>query len=218
MKTVAFIPIKMNNERLPGKNTKKFSNGRPLISYILETLKQTNGIDEIYVYCSNQSIQTYIPQGVKYLKRDEYLDKSTTSFNEVLKYFARDVESDIYLLTHATAPFISKESFEKGISAVKSGMYDSALTVEKLQEFLWKDGKPFNYNPSSIPRTQDLEPYYTETCGMYIYTSDLIKNEGRRIGHKPFLVEVSKIEACDINNPDDFLLANAIAMSKEKMK
>lgn len=218
MKTVAFIPIKMNNERLPGKNTKEFSNGRPLVSYILETLKHTNGIDEIYVYCSNPSIQKFIPEGVKYLQRDEYLDKSTTSFNEVLKYFARDVEADIYLLTHATAPFISKDSFEKGIEAVKSGNYDSALTVEKLQEFLWKDGKPFNYNPSSIPRTQDLEPYYTETCGMYIYTSDLIKNEGRRIGHRPFLVEVSKIEACDINNPDDFLLADAIAMSKERMK
>lgn len=218
MKTVAFVPIKMNNERLPGKNTKEFSNGRPLISYILDTLKRTNGIDEIYVYCSNDAIKQYIPEGVKFLKRDEYLDKSTTSFNEVLKYFARDVDADIYLLTHATAPFINKESFEKGIAAIKSGDYDSALTVEKLQEFLWKDGKPFNYKPSSIPRTQDLEPYYTETCGMYIYTSDLIKNEGRRIGHRPFLVEVSKIEACDINNPDDFLLADAIAMSKERMK
>ena len=97
-----------------------------------------------------------------------------------MKYFARDVDSDVYLLTHATTPFVSKDSFEKGILAVKSGKYDSALTVEKLQEFLWKDGKPFNYNPSSIPRTQDLEPYYTETCGMYIYTSNLIKNEGRR--------------------------------------
>ena len=161
MKTVAFVPIKMNNERLPGKNTKEFSNGRPLISYILETLKQTKGIDEIYVYCSNPSIKEYIPEGVTYLQRDEYLDKSTTSFNEVLKYFARDVDADIYLLTHATAPFIKKESFEKGIAAVKSGDYDSALTVEKLQEFLWKDGKPFNYNPSRIPRTQDLEPYYT---------------------------------------------------------
>ena len=87
MKTVAFIPIKMNNERLPGKNTKEFSNGRPLVSYILDTLKQTNGIDEIYIYCSNPSIKRFIPEGVKYLQRDEYLDKSTTSFNEVLKYF-----------------------------------------------------------------------------------------------------------------------------------
>lgn len=211
MKVVAFVPIKMNNERLPGKNTKKFSNGRPLISYILDTLKKVENIDEIYVYCSSEEIAEYLPDKVKFLKRDTYLDKSTTSFNEVLKYFARDVEADIYLLTHATAPFISASSFEKGIDAVKSGEYDSALSVEKFQEFLWKDGKPFNYNPESIPRTQDLDLYYTETCGMYVYTAKLIKEEGRRVGHHPFLVEVSKIEACDINNPEDFVVADAIA-------
>lgn len=211
MKTVAFVPIKMNNERLPGKNTKKFSNGKPLISYILKTLKETKGIDEIYVYCSNPAIKEFLPNGVSFLKRDEYLDKSTTSFNEVLKYFAKDVKADVYLLTHATAPFISKKSFERGIEAVTSGKYDSALSVEKMQEFIWKEGTPFNYNPEKIPRTQDLEPYYIETCGMYIYTADLINNEGRRIGHHPYLVEVSKIEACDINNPDDFIVADAIA-------
>lgn len=114
-------------------------------------------------------------------------------------------------MTHATAPFISKTSFEKGIAAVSSGKYDSALAVEKMQEFIWKDGKPFNYNPENIPRTQDLEAYYIETCGMYIYTADLINKEGRRIGHHPYLVEVSKIEASDINNPDDFIVADAIA-------
>jgi CMP-N-acetylneuraminic acid synthetase len=38
MKTVAFVPIKMNNERLLGKNTKSFDNGEPLIYYILNTL------------------------------------------------------------------------------------------------------------------------------------------------------------------------------------
>ena len=27
MKTVAFVPIKLNNERLPGKNIKPFTNG-----------------------------------------------------------------------------------------------------------------------------------------------------------------------------------------------
>ena len=29
MKTVAFVPVKLNNERLPGKNTKPFHNGNP---------------------------------------------------------------------------------------------------------------------------------------------------------------------------------------------
>lgn len=194
-----------------GKTQRSFSNGRPLISYILETLKMVDSIDEIYVYCSNNDIIEYLPDKVKFLKRDPYLDKSTTSFNEVLKYFAKDIEADIYLLAHATAPFISARSLKIGIDAVKSGEYDSALSVEKLQEFLWKDGLPFNYNPENIPRTQDLEPYYTETCGMYIYTANLIKEKGRRIGYHPFLVEVSKIEACDINNPDDFIVADAIA-------
>ena len=34
MKIVAFVPVKLNNERLPGKNTKPFTNGDPLISYM----------------------------------------------------------------------------------------------------------------------------------------------------------------------------------------
>ena len=34
MKVVAMIPIKLNNERVPGKNIKKFSDGTPLMSLI----------------------------------------------------------------------------------------------------------------------------------------------------------------------------------------
>ncbi len=213
MKTVAFVPIKMNNERLPGKNTKTFSNGKPLISYILETLQKVSLVDEIYVYCSNPAICEFLPDGVKFLQRSNHLDLSTTSFNEVLTSFARDVESDIYILTHATAPFIQPDTFERAVVAVASGEYDSALSVSKLQEFIWKDGKPFNYSTDSIPRTQDLEPLYTETCGMYVYTRQLILGENRRVGHKPYLVEVSKIEACDINEADDFVIADAIAQT-----
>lgn len=215
MKVTAFVPVKLNNERLPGKNTKCFSNGRPLISYILNTLLTVRGIDKIYVYCSDDSIKDYLPQGVTFLKRDSYLDLSSTSFNEVLTTFAEKIESDVYILTHATAPFIRKETFEKAIVALKNNNYDSALTVRRLQEFLWKNGKPFNYNPEKIPRTQDLEPIYTETCGMYVYTSDLIKSRRRRVGDRPCLIEVDEIEACDINNPNDFVIANAIAMEME---
>lgn len=216
MKVVAFVPIKLNNERLPGKNTKAFSNGRPLISYILETLSKVNSIDERYVFCSSAAIQEFLPNNISFLPRETYLDLSTTSFNKVLYSFAEKVEADVYVLTHATAPFLQTETFEKAISAVKSGKYDSALSVRKLQEFFWKKGKPINYDPASIPRTQDLEPLYVETCGMYVYTRDLILLENRRIGHRPCLIEVSEIEACDINNQDDFIIADAIAQMLDK--
>ena len=36
MKVVALVPIKMNNERTPGKNTKRFHDGTPLIQCILK--------------------------------------------------------------------------------------------------------------------------------------------------------------------------------------
>ena len=210
MKTVAFVPIKYNNERLPGKNIKKLSSGKPLISYILETLLNVNEIDEIYVYCSNPDIKNYLPVGVGFLERDKRLDLSETSFNEVLTSFAEIIDSDVYVLAHATAPLISVSSFTKGIQAVKSGKYDSALAVEKVQEFLWKEGKPFNYNPEAIPRTQDLDIIYKETCGMYVYNKSLIKDKKRRVGETPFLVEVSKVESCDINIEEDFILVDAI--------
>ena len=213
MKTVAVVPIKMNNERLPGKNTKTFSDGKPLIQCILETLSIVPELDEIYVYCSNPQIKDFFPnEKIKYLKRSEDLDRSSTKLNEVLQSFANDVEADIYVLAHATAPFVKSESFSTAIRMVETGNYDSAFAVTPLREFLWKDGKPFNYDLFSIPRTQDLETMYTETCGMYVYTSDLIKKENRRIGNSPYMIELSKIEACDINDPEDFEIANAIYM------
>lgn len=216
MKTVAFVPIKLNNERLPGKNTKKFSNGTPLITYILNTLLRIKEIDEIYVYCSSEEICKYLPNGIKFLKRDKKLDLSSTPFNEVLTSFANDIDADIYVLSHATAPFISTTSIISGINAIKSNKYDSALSVEKVQEFFWVDNKPFNYNVECIPRTQDLKPFFKETCGMYIYDKNTIKNKKRRIGEKPFLVEVSKFEAVDINTSEDFEMADIIRKQIEE--
>lgn len=211
MKIVAFVPMKLNSERVKNKNIKQFDNGKPLCSYILNTLKKVNNIDEIYVYCSDEKIKEYIPEGINYLKRDERLDGSTVKINEVLKAFANDVDADYYLLTHATAPFISKETIEKGVEVIKEGKYDSVFTVSKLQEFLWKENKPFNYSLDAIPRTQDLDPIYEETCGLYIYSKDLILKEDRRIGNNPYLLEVSKIEALDIDTEDDFFISNAVS-------
>lgn len=210
MKTVAVVPMKLNNRRLPQKNTKCFTNGKPLCWYILSTLLIVEEIDEVYVYCSNPDIKEFIPNGVKFLRRSESLDQDTTKMNEVLSSFAEDIPADVYVMTHTTAPFISKESIDKGLNAVLSGKYDSSFAAKKLQDFLWKDGKPFNYELNNIPRTQDLPPLFEETSGFYIFKSDVMTKLNRRIGNKPYIVEVSEIESVDIDEPEDFMIADAI--------
>ena len=210
MKIVAVVPMKLNNERLPNKNTLSFKNGKPLCNYILDTLLAVKGIHETYVYCSDDRIIPYLPNNVRYLKRSSELDSSTTSMNEVLKAFAVDVHSDIYILAHATAPFILPISIEEALFRVISGENDSAFSVIQLNEFLWTDKGPLNYDLANIPRTQDLPRMFAETSGFYIFRRGLLEAHNRRIGFNPYKCFVDKIQAIDIDDKHDFILADAI--------
>ena len=69
MKVVALVPIKLNNMRLPNKNILDLA-GKPLCSYMTSNLLNVKGIDECYVYCSDESIMDYMPEGMKFLKRE----------------------------------------------------------------------------------------------------------------------------------------------------
>ena len=213
MKVVAVVPMKLNNQRLANKNIKEFSNGKVLCQYILETLLKVKKIDEIYVYCSNKKIKQYLPNNIKYLKRSELLDQDTTKMNEVLKEFSKEIDADIYVMTHATSPFVSYESIDDALEYVINEKNDSALAVKKVQDFLWLDNKPFNYELENIPRTQDLKPLYMETSGFYIYRKNIIEEHGRRVGFNPYLKEVNEIEAIDIDELGDFQIADAIISS-----
>lgn len=216
MKVVAMIPIKLNSERIPGKSIKRFDDGKLLITFILEAMKKVHKIDEIYVYCSNDEICDYLIEGVTYVKRSSNLDTAETSMNEILLAFQEEVEADIYVLSHATSPFIKEESISNCVEAVLSGHYDSAFAVTSRKEFLWDNEKPLNYDPQNIPRTQDLSSIYCETSGVYVFEKEIIKNYGRRIGFKPYLCEVGRIESMDIDYPEDFEIANAVYMQLMK--
>ncbi len=217
MKTAALIPAKLNNERMPGKNTRRFDDGTPLIHCIEKALLNSKEVDEIYVYCSKEEIKEYILPGITFLKRDEKYDSSQADVNDMFYSFSKTVDADIYVLAHATSPFQTSESIDRGVRTVKNGKYDSAVAVRKMQEFIWKDGKAFNYNPDYIPRTQDLEPMYVETTGLYIFTKEVIQKRHSRIGERPYMLEVSAIEATDIDYPEDFIIADAIHCYKSRM-
>lgn len=210
MKIVAVVPIKLNNERLPGKNTLRFYDGTPLIQFILSTLLKVSEINEIYVYCSDEAIKEYLPNGVIFLKRDLSLDRSETKGNQILEQFINTIDAGIYVLSHATAPFTKSESISKCIQSVISGDYDSAFLAMKLSELMWTETGPLNFDAQDVPRTQDLPKLYAETSGAFVFTKETFKKYKSRNGLKPFICEVSKIEGIDIDYPEDFEIANSI--------
>ena len=203
------MPIKLKNERCPGKNTRMLGT-KPLLQYELDNLKATGLCDSINVYCSSEDVVPYLPEGVNFVKRPEVLDLPTSNFSQIFETFMNEVDADIYVYAHATAPFIKKETMEQCINAVKSGEYDSAFCALKLQDYLWQNGEPLNFDATNVPRTQDLTPIYQETSGVYVFTKDVFKTKHRRIGNKPYVSEVSFKEAVDIDNPEDFDLAEKI--------
>ncbi len=209
MKIIAIMPIKLKNERCPGKNTRLLDN-KPLLQYELNSLKLTGLCDSINVYCSDEKVIPFLPLDVNFIKRPDYLDLPTSNFTQIFDCFIETIDADIYVYAHATAPFITVETMRQCIEAVKSGAYDSAFCALKLQDYLWQDGEPLNFDASNLPRTQDLKPIYQETSGIYVFTKAVYQKYRRRIGKNPFIKEVSFKEAVDIDNPEDFELAEAI--------
>ena len=210
MKVVSFIPIKLNNQRLPGKNTLPLGK-KPMCEYIFDTVAQVKGIDERYVYCSDERIKEYIPENLTFLKRDSYLDGFQVKGLEIIDYFLKDVEADIYVLTHVTQPFTKPSSMEEALQKVISGEYDSAFSAKEIQDYCWYQGKPFNYDMQDIVTTQNLEPIYMETGAFYIFTRDVFEKYHQRIGQKPYIKVIDQIEAVDIDTADDYEFAKAVA-------
>ena len=75
-------------------------------------------------------------------------------------------------------------------------------------------GRPLNYALDNIPRTQTIEPVYIETSAFFIFSRELWCGRGRRIGDRPYMAVVDRIEGLDIDYPEDFAMAEIIAASR----
>lgn len=213
MKTVAFFPIKLNNERTPGKNIKEFSDGTPLMNFVqkaLVDLKKEGVVDEVYCYCSQDAVKPYLIEGVEFLRRSEDLDRKETKGTAIYDAFVHEIDADIYVLAHATSPFVTAEHIGKCVKMVQTGEYDSAFCAKKIQNFLWENNAPLNFELDNPPRTQDMKPIYMELSTPYVFTKETWNTCHARSGKRPYICEASEIEAIDIDYPEDFDLANVV--------
>ena len=136
--------------------------------------------------------------------------------NKVLLNSVNQLEADFYLQTHSTNPLLRAESLGAAIRKFETGLpqFDSLFSVTRLQTRLWDaQAKPLNHDPTQLIRTQDLAPIFEENSCIYIFSKvSLVKNTNR-IGRKPLMFEISRLEAQDIDDEVDFQFAEALGSS-----
>jgi len=218
MRIVALLPMKANSERVKGKNFRDFG-GKPLFKWVLDTLLSVAEIDLIVINTDARHIlaQYGLIDNERILIRDrnEEICGDLISMNLIIKDDIKNIDSDIYLMTHTTNPFLSRHSVEAAIEkfqiAVKAKGADSLFTVNKVQDrFYDVDVQPINHDPANLIRTQDLDPWYQENSNLYLFSKESFFKTDARIGANPTMLVTAPYESTDIDTPDDWELGEVM--------
>ncbi len=222
LKLKALLPMKGNSERVPNKNMRNFD-GAPLYHAVMKSLLASKYIENVVINTDSNVISKDAKETfgdkVIIIDRPEEIQGDMVSMNEIINYDLSQLEGEYFLQTHSTNPLLRIETIDKAIEKYFEGLdkFDSVFGVTKVQtRFYDKDAKPINHNPEELLRTQDLEPLYEENSNFYIFSKQAFANAGKkRIGLKPQIFEVNKLEAVDIDEPEDFKLAELLHIHKD---
>lgn len=219
MKIVALLPMKAHSERVTGKNFREFC-GKPLFKWVLDTLLQVDKIDQIVINTDGRNIlQNHgVTDSARVMIRDRAagICGDHVSMNKVLQDDIDHVPADMYIMTHTTNPLLSAETIRGCISAyttaLAQGQADSLFTVNKVQaRFYRADGSAVNHDPDRLVPTQELEPWFEENSNLYVFSKDSFSKTSARIGGRPVLYESPHVESVDIDTPEDWEIALAVA-------
>jgi CMP-N-acetylneuraminic acid synthetase len=217
---IALLPMKGHSERVPNKNMRDF-NGKPLYHAVMNELLGSKFIEKVAINTDSEKIAEDAKKNfdhVVIIPRPREIQGDFVSMNTIIQYDLSQLQGEHFLQTHSTNPLLTTKTLNSAIQAYfdQLGSYDSLFSVTRFQtRFYWKNGKPVNHNPEELLRTQDLPPIFEENSNFYIFSRDSFKKAGnRRIGLTPQMYEVNKLEAIDIDDLEDFALAELLYTKK----
>lgn len=224
MEICALLPMKKNSERVPGKNI-KILNGKPLFLWVLDSLLNSKYIKNVVINTDNiEYFEPYINKSVSgnviFRSRNKDICGDMVSMNEVIMDDIRNLQYEHFLMTHATNPLISSDTFDSAIQLYLQGRstekYDSLFSVNSFySRFYSKHLKAINHDPKKLIRTQDMEPIYEENSNFYIFSKQSFLKTHSRIGAKPNIFVTPKIESFDIDTSEDWDIVSNILGSNE---
>lgn len=215
MKITAVIPVRKGSQRVKDKNLRPFA-GTTLLDLKIRMLLQVPEIDSIIVNTNSETAIEFVEKEftgtkVSYHRRQDYYASSQCSGSEFFKHLGEVTDTDVFIYTPCTSPFVKSETVSKCIKQfLEHSEYDCLATVSSVKEFLWLDGKAVNYDPLHAPNSQNLPDIVALNFGTTVAMRETVIENCNIIGKNPQFVVTDDIESIDIDTPLDFYVAEQI--------
>ncbi|HYE69280.1 MAG TPA: hypothetical protein VEA58_11755, partial [Anaerovoracaceae bacterium] len=217
------IPVRMGSKRIPKKNIRML-NGKPLVCYIIETAvkaKKEGLVDEVYINSEDDVFQDFAKQyGVRFYKRHpDFAQDHVTNDDFAYDFMANNPEIKTVIQLLATSPFLSLANIADVSKMIGTQHFETVVSLKGVQiECLYK-GKPVNFDRLQITLpSQMLLPVEAYACSIMAWkTASYMERyencQGAYHGGNGDIgyYQVSGYATLDIDNEEDFLLAEQIA-------
>ena len=223
---IAIIPARYGSKRIKHKNIKKFIT-KPIILYVIDLLKKTKFFDLIVVSSDNKRILNIAKQGgANYLiNRPKELANDKVDTRSVILHSISELEK-IYELkkifcVYPTSVFLTKKIIKNALELekrTKNYVFSAIQYDHPIQRSFTKNYKNIKLNnPKKIfSRTQDLKKNYHDAAQFYLASKEKWKKSKSIICNEASFVELTKFEALDIDNLDDWKFAEILHKNKNK--
>jgi CMP-N-acetylneuraminic acid synthetase len=218
-----FLPTRKGSERVANKNTRDFCGINGGLLYLkLQNILKLKNVKEIILSTNDPaSIEVgsrFKDSRLRIVERPEHLCLSETKVSDLIAYVPTCVSSDHILWLHVTTPFVGVEDYNQAIEQyfrnLNNNSFDSLLSVNKLQQFLWDNESRrminFDIEGGNWPRTQDLKPLYEVNHAFYINSKSNYVKYNNRVSPNLDIFVLGAIKSLDVDLEDDFLIAEAI--------
>jgi len=221
MKILGFIPARGGSKGLPGKN-KKIMLGKPLIAHTIEAALQSNLYD-VVVSSDDEDILAIARQyNVKVVQRPDELSGDLAPTLPVMVHAVQAVGGnfDAVMTLQVTSPLRTVKHINETIALFsQDNEADSLVSVIKIphkftdSSIMLHDGKyvkPIDADNLVLRRQE--KPTYWARNGAVIYITRMNKVGEYIFGGNILPYEMGKLESIDIDDLEDWQMAEAILL------
>lgn len=228
---IAIITARGGSRRIPKKNIKMFC-GKPIIAYSIEAAFRSGIFSEVMVSTDSEEIAEIAREygaSVPFMRSAQTADDYATTADvllEVLDQYNNIGKKFTYMCCiYPTAPFVTGDKLKEALNLLKeNGSIEAmpmvAFSYPPQRAFIIKEGYAEYKEKKYIKtRSQDLEKIYHDAGQFYFYDiAKYLKTKGK-IEDNISPIIVSEMEVQDIDNEDDWKLAELkYKLLKEKIK